>query len=360
MIRYERRWETRRGGSRRDQPRDKRLAEQPKEQPKESPQVEPKVGYYGLPVIHAAQWDWLIVGYFYLGGIAGGSYALASIADLLGGDGNRRIARAGRYLALATLIPSPVLLILDLGRPERFHHMLRVVKIRSPLSVGTWLLLLFSAFCGPSAVAQAAQDGLLGRDTLAARLGRRLPARVIGAVGLAPALALSGYTGTLLGATAVPFWGRNARYLGPLFLASALANSSAALALSLAVQPWKDDHALARLERFDTLAQLAELGLLLATQARLGPVLDRPLREGPTGRAYRIGVLGVGLAAPLGLRLLHRLGGRHPSRAATALGALLTLVGGLLFRYVMVYGGKASANDPQATFDYTAKPRGKK
>ena len=351
MIRYERRWETRRGGSRRDQTRDKRPAERP-----EAPaQDRPKPGYYGLPAIHAAQWDWLIVAYFFLGGIAGGSYALASIADLLGGDGNRRIARAGRYLALATLLPSPVLLILDLGRPERFHHMLRVVKIRSPLSVGTWTLLLFSAFCGLSAVAQAAHDGLLGRDNVAARLGRRLPARALGAAGLAPALFLSGYTGTLLGATAVPFWGRNARYLGPLFLASALANSSAALALILAAQPRKDDQALARLERFDTLAQLAELGLLAITQARLGRTLDRPLRQGKTGRAYQIGVLGGGIGVPLGLRLLHRLRGRHPGRAATALGALLALAGGVLFRYVMVYGGKASADDPQATFDYASK-----
>ena len=348
MIRYERRWENRRGGSRRDQPRD----QQPTPPPADQPTDRPKPGYYGLPTIHGPHWNWLIVGYFFLGGISGGSYALASVADLLGGQNNRRIARAGRYLALATLIPSPILLILDLGQPTRFHHMLRVIKLRSPLSVGTWVLLLFSAFCAPSAIAQAAQDGLLGRDTLPARLGRKLPARAIGAVGLAPAFALSGYTGSLLGATAVPFWGRNARYLGPLFLASSLANASAALALILAARP-DDDHSLPRLERLDTLAQLAELGLLAATQARLGPKLDLPLRQGTTGLAYRAGVLGGGLALPLGLRLLHRLLGRHPGRAATAATALCTLAGGLLFRYVMVYGGKASANDPQATFEYT-------
>lgn len=346
MIRYERRWENRRGGSRRDRARnDQQRDNRPEDRPKE--------GYYGLPAIRGPHWNWLIVAYFYLGGIAGGSYALASVAELLGGDGNRRIARAGRYLSLATVLPSPVLLILDLGRPERFHHMLRVVKVRSPLSVGTWILLLFSAFSGASAVAQAANDGLLGRDTLPARLGRRVPARALGAVGIVPAFALSGYTGTLLGATAVPMWGRNARYLGPLFLASSLANSSAVLALIHAATPRADERALERLERFDTLAQLVELGLMTITQARLGRELDRPLRQGPTGLAYRAGVHGVGLALPLGLRLLHRLLGRHPGRAATMFTSLLTLVGGLLFRYVMVYGGKASADDPQATFAYT-------
>jgi formate-dependent nitrite reductase membrane component NrfD len=346
MIRYERRWENRRGGSRRDRARgDQSRDDRPADRPKE--------GYYGLPAIHGPHWNWLIVAYFYLGGIAGGSYALASVAELLGGEGNRRIARAGRYLSLATLLPCPLLLIFDLGQPQRFHHMLRVVKIRSPLSIGTWILLLFSAFSGASAVVQAATDDLLGRDTLPARLGRRVPARALGAVGIAPAFALSGYTGTLLGATAVPMWGRNARYLGPLFLASSLANSAAALALILAANRRTDSQTLARLERFDTLAQLTEASLLAITQARLGLALDRPLRQGATGLAYRAGVHGLGLGLPLGLRLLHRLLGRHPGRAATALTSLLTLVGGLLFRYVMVYGGKASADDSQATFEYT-------
>lgn len=352
MIRYERRWENRRGGARRDRSRDNR--------PRDDRQAgdRPMEGYYGLPAIHGPHWNWLIVAYFFLGGIAGGSYALASVADLLGGEGNRRIARAGRYLSLAATIPCPLLLTFDLGQPKRFHHMLRVVKVRSPLSLGTWILLGFSAFSGASAVVQAANDGLLGRDTLPANLGRRLPGRALGALGIAPAFALCGYTGTLLGATAVPLWGRNARYLGPLFLASSLANSSAALALILAAARRTDHQALARLERFDTLAQLTEAALLAVTQARLGRALDKPLRQGSTGLAYRAGVHGVGLGLPLGLRLLHRLLGRHPGRAATAIGALLTLIGGVLFRYVMIYGGKASANDSQATFEYTREERG--
>jgi formate-dependent nitrite reductase membrane component NrfD len=351
MIRYERRWENRRGGSRRD--RSRRDAPRDGVPRDDSQPTRPQEGYYGLPAIHGPHWNWLIVAYFFLGGIAGGSYALASIADLLGGEGNRRIARAGRYLSLAATIPCPLLLILDLGRPERFHHMLRVVKIRSPLSLGTWILLGFSAFSGSSAVVQAANDGLFGRNTLPARLAQHVPARALGAVGIAPAFALSGYTGTLLGATAVPLWGRNARYLGPLFLASSLANASAALALILAAPRRTDHQALARLERFDTIAQLAEASLLAITQARLGRALDKPLRQGTTGLAYRAGVHGLGLGLPLGLRLLHRLLGRHPGRLATALSALLTLAGGIFFRYAMVYGGKASANDSQATFEYT-------
>jgi formate-dependent nitrite reductase membrane component NrfD len=341
-VEYQRRWETRRGGRRREDERREGMEKPP----------EPE-GYYGLPVIHRPHWGGLVVAYFYLGGIAGVSYALASIAEALGGPGNRQIARTGRYLALATMLPCPVLLTLDLGRPERFHHMLRVLKIRSPLSVGTWTLLIFSGFAGLSAVAQAAQDGLLGRDTLPANLGRALPMRAIGAAGIAPAFFLSGYTGTLLGATAVPLWARNALLLGPLFLASSVSNASAALTLLLAAQPRAGQDSLARLAGLESLAQVAELGLLLAAQARLGPTIGHPLNSGRLGALYRFGVLGTGLGGPLALRLIDRLRGRRAGRTESALVSLLTLASGLLFRYVILYAGRQSADDPQATFTMT-------
>src|SRR4051812_12496931 len=99
--------------------------------------------YYGVPPIHKPHWHWLIVSYFFLGGLSGGSYVVASIADLFGHADDRETVRVGRYLALLALLPCPLLLVLDLGRPERFLHMLRVLKLRSPMSLGTWGLLSF-------------------------------------------------------------------------------------------------------------------------------------------------------------------------------------------------------------------------
>lgn len=314
-----------------------------------------EIGYYGLPVIHAPEWDWLIVAYFYFGGIAGASYALASIAELLGGEENRRLARTGRYLALAATLPCPPLLILDLGRPGRFHHMLRVVKIQSPMSVGTWTLLAHSLGVGLSVVAQAAEDGLLG-DGRIARLGRALPAKAIGAAGLAPSFFFGGYTGTLVGVTAVPLWARNVLLLGPLFLASAVSTASAALGLLLSAQTGTRRETLARLESLETVAQLAEAVLMVVTEARLGPTLGRPLHEGKLGLVHRFGAIGAGLVAPLGLRVLRRLGLPLPERAATVVSGLLTLGGGLLFRYTILYGGLRSAEDPVATFELTGTP----
>jgi formate-dependent nitrite reductase membrane component NrfD len=278
---------------------------------------------------------------------------IAGIAALVGGAEGRRIARAGRYLSLAALLPCPPLLILDLGRPERFHHMLRVLKLRSPMSLGTWGLTIFGGFCGLSALIQAAEDGLLGRAGGMSRLLLALPHRIISPLGALFGFFVGGYTGVLLGVTAVPLWARNALLLGPLFLSSALSNAAAAL--TLALLPGKNHAALRRLERLDIIALLAELGLVLAARANAGPVIGRPLREGRLGRVFRWGVLGC-LGGALALQARGALAGKS-SRPASALAAILALAGGLCLRYLMVMAGRASADDPAATFAFTRSDR---
>jgi formate-dependent nitrite reductase membrane component NrfD len=311
----------------------------------------PPRDYYGLPAIHKPQWGWLIVAYFFLGGIAGGTYAIASLADLVGGREGRPIARAGRYLSLAALLPCPILLILDLGRRERFLHMLRVLKLRSPMSVGTWGLTLFGGFCGLSALVQAARDGMLGRRSAPSRMLAAMPSEAIGVAGALPAFFVAGYTGVLLAATAVPLWTKSHLLLGPLFLASAMSAATAAIALVLSAARSTSARTLERLERLDSLALLTELGLLVAMRAHLGPTVGRPLREGRLGLVERAGVLGLGILTPLALYARSLLPGVAPSRVGTCVAASLVLVGGFLLRYVIVMGGRASADDPRATFE---------
>ena len=117
--------------------------------------------YYNVPLIKKAHWGWEIYMYFYLGGIAGGSYLVSALADLLGIRKASGLIRAGRYLSLVCIIQSLLLLIKDLGRPWRFHHMLRVLKFRSAMSLGTWGLSTFGLLCGFTAANQLVQDGLL-------------------------------------------------------------------------------------------------------------------------------------------------------------------------------------------------------
>lgn len=329
---YQRGWESRRGSGR-------------------SVEDASRTNYYGLPAIHKPHWNWLIIAYFFLGGLSGGSYAVGSIAGLFGDRESRKIARVGRYISFLALLPSPILLILDLGRPERFHHMLRVLKVRSPMSVGVWVLLIFGAFCSLSAAGQAAQDGLLGRRNGVARLLRALPGHVVGALGIGSGFALGGYGGTLLSATAVPLWTKNGVLLGPLFLLSAVSSATAAITLVLSLARGTRLTTLARLERLESLALLSEVALLLFTQSRLGRTIARPLLKGRLGLIHHFGVLGLGLAAPLVLQYMAAFRGEAPSRVVTALASALALSGGALFRYVIVTAGRLSADDPRATFD---------
>ena len=168
------------------------------------------------PVMKAPVWTWEVPVYFWTGGIASGSAFVALACDLAG---DHRSARIARLVALGALAPSPPLLIMDLGRPERFYNMLRVFKPRSPLSMGAWALSAFGGLV----------TGAVGADLL----GRERTARGLGAATALVGGYLGSYTGVLLASTAVPVWARSRLFLGPIFVATATATGAAATRLVL-------------------------------------------------------------------------------------------------------------------------------
>ena len=141
-------------------------------------ELQEEPSYYDYPVLKAPVWRWEIIWYFFFGGLAAGCYVIATIASLFGSKEDRAVVRTGYYLSLLAVLPCPPLLIKDLGRPERFLHMLRMFKFKSPMSMGTWALLSFSLFSGLTAVIQAARDGILGR-WWGAKLLAALPQRLL-------------------------------------------------------------------------------------------------------------------------------------------------------------------------------------
>ncbi len=310
----------------------------------------PPTDYYGIPPIHRAHWGGLIEWYFFLGGLASGTYVVAAIAALFGRPEHIMVVRIGRYLAPLLVVPCPVLLILDLGRPERFYNMLRVVKLRSPMSLGTWGLVGFSLLAFLSGGQQAGRDGLLGG---AGRVLGRLPARVLAALGVPFGFFLGGYTGVLLGATAVPLWARNARLLGPLFLSSAVSSSCALIQLVLACLPGRHEESESALERGELVAALSEAAALAAIHVHSG-ALDAPLTTGRLGRLHAFGAIGCGIVGPLLVRSAGRWLGLPP-RPRSILASALALVGAFLVKHVMMRAGAQSADDPAATFRFARR-----
>lgn len=308
--------------------------------------------YYHIPLIKKAHWGWEIIAYFFLGGLAGGSYLASTLAHLFGSQEDAGLVRAGRYVSLVGIAISPILLIKDLGRPERFHHMLRVLKLRSAMSLGTWGLTTFGLLCGLTAGYQMAMDGLLDWFPWLAKPLKASPVKVIESVGSVFGLFVASYTGVLLSSTAVPIWARARHLLGPLFLTSGLSTALASLSLILSLGR-SQRQTLEKVERAELVVMATELGLISALPAVLGP-LGKPLLKGKTAVFFGAGTIGGGLLLPLLARLAWRLTRKPTPRALNSGAALLVLAGGLILRYVWVVAGRTSADDPQATHCYNA------
>jgi formate-dependent nitrite reductase membrane component NrfD len=277
------------------------------------------------PFIKPPVWTWEVPLYFWIGGVASGSSFVALACDLAGDEHSARIARR---VALGAVLPAPVLLIADLGRPGRFLNMLRIFKPRSPMNLGAWCLVAFSTTIA----------GAVGADVL------KLPraARALGAATAALGGYLGSYTGVLLAATAVPAWARSRLALGPIFIATATATGAAACRLVLVGAGLPERHPTHRsLVRLERSAMLAELAMSQLNEHRLGRA-GEALKAGTPARLFRAakGLVVGGLA----LQLVR--GGR--AQAAQNAASACFLAGGLAFRYAWVEGGKASAHDDEA------------
>jgi hypothetical protein len=288
--------------------------------------------YYGRPIVKAAVWHHDIAAYLFTGGLAAGSALLAA-----GGaaTGRPALRRAGRVSALSAVLASTYFLVNDLGRPERFLHMLRVAKPTSPMSMGTWIFSAFGVAAGAAAVAEAApllpETGVLG-------LARKLlppvgTAGQYGAAVVAPALAT--YTAVLLADTATPSWHAAYPELPFVFAGSALASGAA---VGLIAAPAEQAGPARRMAVLGAAMELYGAHRVETTKG----ILSEPYRDGKAGKLLRAGrnLTALGVAgAVLGRR----------SRVVSALSGLSLLTASLATRFGIFEGGLASARDPKYT-----------
>jgi formate-dependent nitrite reductase membrane component NrfD len=299
--------------------------------------------------VASPDWGVWIIAYFYLGGIAAGAYFLAILIEWFGQEEDWPLARIAYAIAFPLVLLCTVFLIIDLGRPERFWHMMfksevaraalaagfpwtgegwrlaghaPMFKYWSPMSAGSWGLAVFGACSAASFLTAVWPERRVGRWL------RRNPVHgTLQVIGCVAGFFIAVYTGGLLSATNQPMWS-DTTWLAPLFLASAASTGLATMSL---IARWKNlgtPEARKRLEGAEPLALGLELIVLGAFVASLSDNLNAVLG---TVRGNLL-VFGTPILAILIPLLLHaRIGHRQWWGMPAA--AVCVLLGGLLLRY---------------------------
>ncbi len=276
--------------------------------------------YYGRPIIKPPVWKSPDVPlYLFLGGAAGSSAILGAIADL---TGRPALTRVSRLTAGGGSILSVVFLIHDLGRPERFLHMLRVIKPTSPLSIGSYILAPFSAAAGATAAVE-----LLGWFPRLKRFGG-----VVAGLFGGP---LATYTGVLLANTAVPSWHAPHRELPFVFGGSAMAAGGGVTMVFTPVAEAGPSRKMA------VAGAAIELAVVHRVENGFG-IVSEPFHVGRAGTLLRAAKACTAAGAALTV-----VTGR--SRAGAVAAGVLLSAGSLLTRFGVFEAGMASARDPKYT-----------
>jgi formate-dependent nitrite reductase membrane component NrfD len=289
-----------------------------------------------MGLLQSPHWPLLIDVYFFLGGLAGGAFVIATVASVLNARRHREVVRVGYYVALAALIPCPLILIVDLGVPSRFLNMLMRFNVDSPMSMGAWALLGFSVCAFLAALFTLLEDLGRARDLARVKL-------VVGVIGAGFGFFLAAYPGVLLGATARPLW-IESRSLGALFLAVGASTGAATIALILIAMGRRAADQVAAVRAMTVLAliiQIAALAVFVGSVQSSGSAASasalRLLTDGRFAAVFWGGAIAAGSILPLVLGLVAL---KKRSFGLTALTSLLVLVGGFLVKYVIMAAGQ--------------------
>lgn len=302
-----------------------------------------RVGYFDRPLLKKPHWDWRVISYLFLGGVMGGSGVLAALAQR---SDDEPLERTSRYISMALALACPAVLISHLGRPERFLNMMRIVKFKSPMSMGVWGLLGYGSFAGLNAAAQLSRDRIIPPW-----IERLEPKPMTTSLQALFGAFTAGYTGVLLSATAIPLWAKGKYHIPAMSVCSAIAGACAINSIALCADR-NGGAAQVKLERLEACAAALELATLLHFRTYAGDT-GTPMFEGTRGERLRAWTIGAGILAPLALNavsLLSRKHGKRPSVLRTLLAGSLVLVGGYILRETLIEAGKVSADDPSQAF----------
>jgi formate-dependent nitrite reductase membrane component NrfD len=284
--------------------------------------------YYDRPMLKAPVWEVYIPAYYFAGGAAGAALAMGAAAQFKGSPELRDLIRRAHWVGIVGSSIGGVLLILDLGRPERFLHMLRVFRPTSPMNMGAWILT--------GAPAAAITAGLFVRSRTSWRYVGEVAGYISGLLGLG----LATYTGVLVANTAVPVWQESRHVLPLLFGASGISTAGSILNMFD-----NNRHARSIARNYAMVGAGCELAAAYAMERQASKVeqVGLPFRSGVSGALWRTAA--VLTAASIVTQLIPRR-----TRGMRIAAGLFGALGSLTLRFAVHYAGEQSARDPRASF----------
>ena len=277
-------------------------------------------------------WNAPIYLYVWLAGMAGGAYFAAFLAERIAGITDRPLIRPATYIGVPAAIIGVLLLILELGNPLRFWRLFTVFDVSSPMSLGTWILLLWLGagmlmiiiWWYQKRTVGSSYEGILG---------------FLGWVELVLSVLLIAYTGVLFAVSSIPLWSSTV-LLPTLFVTSAISTGIAMVVLGALIGRSAPEKTLGRLVEADAIVIVLELvALIIFAIATEGIGI---LISGALAIPFWLGVVVLALLLPLGLELMNRK--KEPGAKGywgiAAISAICVLVGGLVLRLVITIGGQ--------------------
>ncbi|MBJ6802160.1 NrfD/PsrC family molybdoenzyme membrane anchor subunit [Geomonas propionica] len=294
--------------------------------------------------VQVPEWAWYYIAvYFFVAGTSAGAYFIGAMEELFSSAKEREVSRAACYVAFPLLLLVPIPLIADLGRPGRFWHLFiynqggyPYLNLQSPMSVGSWVLLVFGGCTLLSFLDNLVADRVISFP-LFSRYYNRIPRKLYALVGSLAGFFIAGYTGVLLNVTARPFWAATSPLMGALFLVSGASTGAAAISLYLIWRQRNAGEEVARLESFDRALMISEL-LLIAVLLVLAGHTAQLLVTLPFLVMFWLGAVALGIAAPLWFKYRSRR--QHFGGAPHLAHYLCILAGGLLLRISLLQAGQ--------------------
>jgi formate-dependent nitrite reductase membrane component NrfD len=329
-------------------------------------------------------WNWTVAVYLFVAGVSAGAFCISAFAYFFGGEKYEKITRLGAYIAPFPLIFGILCLIYDLERPHLFWKLLLTVQVHSVMSLGSWLLVVFSAMTFfhlylwlperfdlvhllnrlPQKWDRIKPVRWLKTNSFLAEFRRRNLTRNRGLVagwGIPVSMAVGIYTGVLLGAlNARPFW--NSPILPFLFLLSALKTGTAAICfagcfLTGSGRMTKDEMETNKfmIHTIDfTLMVLSIIAVFLFVMGlymspRSSVEAAHLIMGGDYTFLFWVIAVGVGIIFPMALEtyewiphFMKRVSLREHNPWISALTASAVLLGGFILRMVIVYAGQVA------------------